>query len=227
MGQFIEYAQPDGAGARAYWAAAQPARGAVVILHEWWGLNAQICAVADRLAQAGWAAMAPDWMGGRVTTDPAVAQRWAAELDAQTCITQTLAGAVQACGAAHQPVVLWGFCLGGALALRAAARVAGLSGVVSFYGLPEPDALDPRAVQVPVLFHGARRDRWCTPARVRTWSQAMQAAGHAPTVYWYEADHAFFNDTRAEVFDPVSAALAWTRTLAFLNALYGDSASPA
>ncbi|HLO94422.1 MAG TPA: dienelactone hydrolase family protein [Burkholderiaceae bacterium] len=76
---------------------------------------------------------------------------------------------------------------------------------------------DPARIRTPFQGHFASRDDWCTPAAAQQLEQAMRAAGRQPECYHYEADHAFFNSARPEVFDAAAAALAWQRSVDFLK----------
>src|SRR5262249_60595135 len=70
MGSMIEFARPDGGRTKGYLAQAGQGRPGIVVIQEWWGLNDQICGIADRFARAGWNALAPDLYKGRVTATP-------------------------------------------------------------------------------------------------------------------------------------------------------------
>jgi carboxymethylenebutenolidase len=70
MGQLIDFERPDGGRTRGYLASAGTGRPGIVVIQEWWGLNDQICGVADRFARAGYNALAPDLYQGRVTQKP-------------------------------------------------------------------------------------------------------------------------------------------------------------
>jgi carboxymethylenebutenolidase len=112
-------------------------------------------------------------------------------------------------------VAVLGFCLGGALSLAAAASVAGISAVVPFYGLPAK--ADYTKIKAPVLAHVATKDDWVKPPMAEDVKRQIEEAGGSMHIHLYEADHAFFNDTRPEVHDPVAAKVAWDETIAFLR----------
>ena len=77
--------------------------------------------------------------------------------------------------------------------------------------------IDPARVRVPVLGHFGTQDASVPEAAVRTLSTAINGAGGFMEYHYYDAGHAFFNDTRPQVFSKRDAELAWTRTLAFLR----------
>src|SRR6266436_2790694 len=81
MGTMIEFTRPDRSKTKGYLAMAGQGRPGVVVIQEWWGLNDQICGVADRFARAGYNALAPDLYKGRLTTEPDEANHLMTGLD--------------------------------------------------------------------------------------------------------------------------------------------------
>jgi carboxymethylenebutenolidase len=110
-----------------------------------------------------------------------------------------------------------GFCMGGAYALATAATNPDVKACVPFYGIPSPSVADPARIRAAVLGHYANRDEFVTPERVDALEQVLKAAGVTATIHRYDADHAFANERRPEVYAPKAAELAWKRTLAFLH----------
>lgn len=110
--------------------------------------------------------------------------------------------------------------MGGSLSLMAAARVPELDAAVCFYGVPPNELLDAAALRVPVLGHFAALDDWCTPAKVDALERALQANGAQYELHRYEALHAFMN-REGHGYSEAAAALAWQRTLAFLEQKLG------
>ena len=220
MGQIIEFKRPDASTCRGYLASAGPACPGVVVIQEWWGLNDQICGIADRFARAGFNALAPDLFKGRVAQDPDEASHLMNGLDFPGATHQDIRGAVDHLrnvgGKSGGKVAVMGFCMGGALTIAAAVHVPNLSAGVCFYGIPPQEFADPADIRIPFQGHFAKLDDWCTPAAVDALEAAMRAKGATPELYRYDADHAFFNERRGEVYDAACASLAWERTLAFL-----------
>jgi carboxymethylenebutenolidase len=194
------------------------ARGAVVLIHEWWGLNGHIRGVADRLAREGFTVFAVDLYGGRVAKDSAEASTMMNEMDRARAVG-TLIQAAEALRQRGVKVGIMGFCMGGALTLAAAARDARLAAAVPFYGIPPQ--MDLSTIRAPVLGHFAKRDDWCTPDRVDALEKTLKEAGVPTELHRYDAGHAFFNDTRPEVYSPQDAETAWRRTVDFLHAKLG------
>lgn len=209
----IEFQRPDGAASPAY--AAGDRGPGLVLIQEWWGLNPQIKATADRLAAQGMRVLVPDLYRGKLAASGEEANHLMSGLDFVDACDQDLAGAIRHLGPG--PVGVMGFCMGGALTVAAAARLPGVAAAVCFYGVPPRELADPARITIPFQGHFATRDDWCTPAVAAQLESAMRAAGRSPEIHHYEADHAFFNAARPEVHDAAAAALAWQRSLAFLQ----------
>lgn len=193
---------PDGAG--------KPP--GVVVIQEWWGVNDQIKSVAERYAAAGFAAIVPDLYHGKITTDADEASRMMKALDFGKAV-QEIAGAV---AFLHQrgsaKVAVTGYCMGGALSFAAAVNVRGLAAVVPHYGLPGD--LDWTKIDAPVQAHFAKHDDWATIAG----AEKIKAAVKVPMdLHVYDAQHAFCNDRRPDVYNPEAAKQAWDRALAFVR----------
>lgn len=192
---------------------------AVVLIQEWWGLNDHIRSLLDRLAKEGFVALAPDLYHGQVTTNPEVAMKLMTELDGERSMDE-IQGAV-AFLAAHErcsgKVGVMGFCMGGAFSFRAATRIPELGAAVPFYGVPDPAKADYTKVRAPICAHFAARDEWAKPERAQAIKEQLDARGQPMELHIYDADHAFVNDTRPDVYSPDQAKLAWERSMAFLH----------
>jgi len=216
MGTMIEFARPDGGRTKGYLASAGNKRPGIVVIQEWWGLNDQICGVADRFARAGYNALAPDLYKGRLTSVPDEANHLMSGLDFPDATHQDLRGAAQHLKGTSGKVGVMGFCMGGALTIAALVHIPEISAGVCFYGIPPTEFADPARIKQPFQGHFANQDDWCTPAAVDALADAMKAAGAAPEIYRYDAAHAFFNE-RSAAYDLASANLAWERTALFLE----------
>ncbi len=217
MGQMIDFSRPDGGSTRGYLASAGAGRPGIVVIQEWWGLNDQICGVADRFARAGYNALAPDLYQGRVTQKPDEANHLMTGLDFPGATHQDIRGAVRHLASAGAKVGVMGFCMGGALTVASAVHVPECAAGVCFYGIPPADFANPASIRVPFQGHFANQDDWCTPAAANALEAAMQAAGQSPEIHRYDAAHGFFNERRAEVYDANCAQQAWDRTIEFLK----------
>jgi len=221
MGQTIEFKRPDGGKTGGYLAEAGKGRPAVIVIQEWWGLNDQICGVADRFARAGYNALAPDLYKGRVTQEPDEANHLMDGLDFVGATNQDIRGAAMHLAAAGSKVAVMGFCMGGALTIAAAVHVPEVSAGVCFYGIPPAQLAKPADIRIPFQAHFANRDDWCTPAAADALEKEMRAAGRSPEVFRYDAAHGFFNERRGDVYDAACAEQAWQRMIAFLGRAIG------
>lgn len=190
---------------------------AVVLVHEWWGLNDQIKAVAVELANQGYVAIAIDLYGKPATTDPAAAKAMMAALDTEAAL-DVMASTIY--WARDQTFVngkvgTVGWCFGGAWSLNASMS-APVDATVIYYGNVERSVNQLRSLVGPVIGHFGTKDTSIPESMVKQFAENMQAADKSLTVYWYDADHAFANPTGAR-YDAADAAQAWERTLAFFQ----------
>jgi len=193
----------------------------VIIVHEWWGLNEHIQDVARRLAHEGFVALAPDLFGGRVTTDSNLASSWMASLDREQTVC-ILMGAVRFMQENEpiytQHIGVMGFCMGGSFALLLLCRTDAIKAAVPFYG-DLPDPIDQvRNIRCPVLFIAGGKDQWINAAKVDKLKAAFREYGvHGEVRVYPDAGHAFFNDTRPDVYHPAAAQDAWMRAIGHLS----------
>lgn len=190
---------------------------AVILIHEWWGLNAHIKDIAGRYADEGFIAIAPDLYRGKVATDSGEASQMMAALaveDGLDTIRSAITAATAEFGTPHFGIS--GYCMGGTFALRAACELEGLSAAAPFYGdIPEEDIL--KKLTVPTIFVSGTRDAWINPEKVATLEDAVERYELPVTSVKYDADHAFFNDTRPEVYDAAAAGDAWALVTGFFR----------
>lgn len=194
----------------------KPAPG-VVLLQEYWGLNDHIRDVAARLAKEGFITLAPSLYRGELAKTPEEAMGLMRGLDRQRALAD-IAGAVAALKADPRcsgKVGLTGFCMGGAYSFSAAAQLEGLSAVVPFYGVP-PSA-DWSKVTAPVQAHFSATDDWAKPSIALQIQQELKQHGTEMQLFVYDAPHAFFNDTRPDVYSAKDAQVAWERAVGFLR----------
>ena len=220
MGAMIDFARSDGAKTKGYLAMADKGAHGVVVIQEWWGLNDQICGVADRFARAGYNALAPDLYKGRVTASVDEANHLMTGLDFADATQQDLRGAAQHLKAQSGDLAVMGFCMGGALTIAAAVHIPEFDAAVCFYGIPPKEFADPAKVRIPLQGHFANRDDWCTPAAVDEFERALRTTGIMHEIYRYDAAHAFANE-RSAAYDVACANQAWDRMEAFLRSHLG------
>jgi carboxymethylenebutenolidase len=215
--------QANGSPASGYLAAPESGSGpAVVVLQEWWGVDEHIRSVVDRLAAAGFIALAPDLYHGETTDQPSEAEQKMMALSMDRA-EREMAGAV-AYLAAHdgntgRGVGAIGFCLGGGLAVWAAATNPEIAATVSYYYVMPHGKPDFTAVEGPVLGHFGTADDFIPVASSEGLLGELRAAGvEAEFVFYEGAGHAFFNDTdRLGTYDADAARRSWERTVDFLR----------
>lgn len=205
-----------------YLAAPASERGpATIVLQEWWGLDEHIRSVCDRLATAGFFALAPDLYRGETTTKPAEAEQKMMALsmdqvEREMCCAAEYVAALP--GVEGPGVGALGFCLGGGLALWAAATCPQIAAAVTYYYVMPHGKPDFRGIKGPVLGHFGTADEFISVRHAQALEAELRDGGVATTFEFYEgAGHAFFNDTnRLGTYNAQAAALSWERTIAFL-----------
>ena len=224
MGEMIEFPS-NGSTAGGYLAV--PASGSgpgVIVIQEWWGLVDHIKEVCDRFAAAGFVALAPDLYHGQTVPpgepDEAGKAMMAMKLDQAG---RDMSGAVDEVvrrGSGTRVGVI-GFCMGGGLALvLATQRPDAVAAVVPCYGvIPWPDAQPDYAAMTAAVFgHYAEKDTFFTPEAAIALGEQLRALGKSAEIIVYPGtDHAFFNDTRPEVYDAEASRLLWERAVAFFT----------
>jgi carboxymethylenebutenolidase len=229
MGQMVEFPSNGGTGG-GYVAPAHEGAGlGVIVIQEWWGLVDHIVDVCDRFAAEGFTALAPDLYHGKTVPnrEPDEAAKAMMALDLERA-ARDLSGAVDFLQA-HDSVrghgvAVVGFCMGGGLALwLATLRPDAVRAVVPFYGIaPEAKEPDWSALTAAVEGHFATHDDMNSPEAIAALDAQLTDLGKDVRIYTYPGTaHAFFNDTRPEVYDEDAARQAWVRTLEFLRSKLG------
>jgi carboxymethylenebutenolidase len=192
---------------------------AVLLIHEWWGLNDHIKHWADRVAAEGYATLAVDLYGGKVATTADDAQKLMKAVDAAAA-KATLKAAFEYLAAdtniqATRRASL-GWCFGGAWSLQLAIAEPRLDACVLYYGKLPTDAEQLAKIEAPVLAVFGKKDKSIPKAAVDAFEAAMQKAGKQLRVLRYDAEHAFANPSGAN-YDQANASKAWTEVRAFLR----------
>ena len=190
---------------------------AVIVVQEYWGLNDNIKKIADRYADENFIAVAPDLYTGEVTDDKQEAAKLMNNLkteDGLDIINKTIIMMQDKYGITK--IGITGFCMGGTFALEAACKLEGLHAAAPFYG-DIPDEFTLKGLKCPVLFISGTKDKWINPEKVAELERIAKTETLPIESVKYEADHAFFNETRPEVYDEAAAKDAWTKVIAFFN----------
>lgn len=215
--------QANGSSASGYLGVPASGSGpAVVVLQEWWGLDDHIRSVVDRLAQAGFIALAPDLYHGETTTEPSEAQQKMMALSIGQA-EKEMAGAVDFlvahAGYTGTGVGAIGWCLGGGLSVWAAATNPEIAATVSYYYVMMHGKPDFSKIGGPILGHFGTADDFIPVATSEALLVELREAGvEAEFVFYEGAGHAFFNDTnRLGTYDADAAARSWERSVDFLR----------
>ena len=219
----IEFAA-NGGTAQGY--LARPAEGGpypgVVVIQEWWGLNPNICDIANRIAAEGYVALAPDLYHGAVTAEPGEAEKLMMSMQEPQALVD-MSGAVAALQARDDVVAdkigVTGFCLGGGMSLLLAMEHPAVTAAAPFYGVPGAGMGNAGQISGAVMGFYAGHDDWVNADVVESIRTALADAGVRHELHVYpQSQHGFFNDTNADVHDPEAAADAWQRLTAFFAA---------
>lgn len=219
MGDMVTF-RSNGGSAQGY--LADGGGPGVILIQEWWGLVPHITDVADRLAAEGFTVLAPDLYRGKASTEPDEAGKLMMGLNLAQA-AKDLSGAVDLLQerTAQDRVGVVGFCMGGGLALvLACQRPDAVAAVAPFYGVIPWESAQPEwsALAATVEGHYAELDGFFTPAAAQELEATLRGLGKAATLHVYPGtDHAFFNDTRPEVYDAAASATAWDRTVTLMR----------
>jgi carboxymethylenebutenolidase len=195
----------------------------LIVVQEWWGLVPHIKDVANRFAAEGFVVLAPDLYHGDSTTSPDEAGRKLMALDIAAAGEDLAGAAAHLLGleeVAPKKVGAVGFCMGGQLALLAATDHGDkVSACIDFYGIHPSIELDFDKLKVPVQAHFGKADGFVKESDARALVETIQGQGAGCSIdaHFYEAGHAFFNDSRPEAYAEAPAKQAWERSLAFLR----------
>lgn len=224
-GERVTYGTLDGKPIQGYLAkpvdATEPLP-ALIVIHEWWGLNENIELMTQRLAGEGYAALAVDLYEGEVAQDPTRARELVqAATQNPARLEENLTLAYNYLETEQQAPMIGsiGWCFGGSWSLNTALLFPeSLDAAVIYYGgqlITDGDRLS--ALQMPVLGIFGELDTNPPPERVRTFEATMQSLDKTVEVYLYEgADHAFANPSGTR-YNAEAAEDAWVKTVEFLN----------
>jgi carboxymethylenebutenolidase len=199
---------------------ARPENGsakAVILIQEWWGLNDHIKDIAQRYAAEGFTAIAPDLYRGKLAANPTEAGEMMQALaieDGLDTIAKAMDAARGQLSVSHFGIT--GYCMGGTFALRAACELEGISAAAPFYGDTPPEEILSK-LKVPTIFISGKKDAWINTEKVAALEDAAERYELPIHSVKYDADHAFFNNTRPEVYDETAARDAWALVVGFFN----------
>ena len=220
MGEMIEFAA-NGDTAGGYLAGSGPG---VIVLQEWWGLVPQIKGVCDRLADAGFCALAPDLYHGDIAAHDEMdkAGHLMTSLPADRAARDMSAAIDELLGHCDgDSVGVIGFCMGGMLTFLVAAQEGDrVAAAVPFYGAPlGDDAPDLSGLTAPVQGHFAEHDDFFPPEACTALGERLRSSGGDVTITVYPGTgHAFTNEENPlGTYDPDASATAMGAAIEFLR----------
>lgn len=193
---------------------------AIIVIQEWWGLDAHIKSIADRLAREGFVALAPDLYRGQSATEPDEARKLVMNMNREQA-QKDLVGAVKYLQAlprvAPKKVGCIGFCMGGSLTLALAAATPDVAAAAPFYAGMQPPAGELAKIEAEMFCAFGADDAGIPLDNVKKFEAALKSSNRNAVVKVYDgAPHSFFNDTR-DSYRPDAAQDAWERSLALFH----------
>jgi carboxymethylenebutenolidase len=194
---------------------------ALVVIHEWWGLNDWVKEQARKLAEQGYVALAVDLYRGEVTYDPSLADELMRSVPRDRAIRDLKAGFDYLAARPEvkkEKIGALGWCMGGEYSLQLAINEPRLAACVVNYGALPTDPADIRKIQAPMLGNFGADDRDVPQSAVESFEKAMNAANRSVDLKIYPgAGHAFENPGNKLGYRELAAHNAWERTLTFLD----------
>ena len=221
MNQTVEF-PANGRSCKGYLSTPKAEKGpGVIVLQEWWGVNDHIRSIADRFAQEGFIALAPDLYHGEVATKPDTAERLMMAINIEKT-EKDLKGATEYLAnlpnITSEKIGIVGFCMGGQLALYAACENPKIGACVDFYGIHPNVKPNFSKLTCPVLGLFGAKDTSVPPDSAHALEETLKKLNKKCEIQIYpETGHAFFNNTRLEAYHQASAENAWKRVLQFFS----------
>ena len=203
---------------------------ALVVIHEWWGLNDNVMHWSDRLAAEGYAAVAVDLYGGMVATnadDAMAAMRKVDPARSKEILLAALAFLKDDPRVKATKRGCIGWCFGGGKSLELALAAPDLDAAVMYYGRPELDPMALEKLKAPLLGIFGTKDKSIPPDMVKKFDDALTTAKKEHVFFSYDAEHAFANPSNPQ-YDQENATKAWAEAQKFLaKYLKAPAATPA
>lgn len=224
-GEEVAYGTVGGRAVRGYMAyptagGANAALPAVLMIHEWWGLNDNVRMMARRLAGEGYRVLAVDMYGGQVAQDPTQARQLVTQVmqNRPAGIENLRAAADYLRGRRAATVGVIGWCFGGGWSMGAALNLSDrVDAAVVFYGQPVTDRAELQKLNDPLIGFFGTADQGIPVATVRQMEQELNSLGKNAEFHYYEgAAHAFANPS-GQAYNEAAATDSWRRTLEFFR----------
>jgi carboxymethylenebutenolidase len=194
---------------------------AVIVIHEWWGLNDWVKEEAQKFAAQGYVVLAVDLYRGKVATTPDEAHelmrgvpddRGIRDLEAAFAYLETRPDVDAA------KIASVGWCMGGGYSIKFAQDQPKLAACIVNYGPLPTDPANIAKIRAPVLGNFGADDKGITPASVQAFDAAMKSDGKSVDVKVYDgAGHGFQNPNNKDGYRPAATADAWARMTAFFK----------
>jgi carboxymethylenebutenolidase len=195
---------------------------AIIVIHEWWGLNDWVKEQAAKLTDQGYAALAVDLYRGKVATTADEAHeimRGVPEDRAQRDLHAAYTFLQAQPGVIKNRIGAIGWCMGGGYSLDVALQEPDLAADVINYGHLATDPAALKKINAPILGLFGAEDRGITPDDVKKFEGQLKQLGKKIDVTIYpDAGHAFENPNNKDGYRPKDAADAWDKTVKFLAA---------
>jgi carboxymethylenebutenolidase len=193
---------------------------AIVVIHEWWGLNDWVKEQASKLSDQGYVALAIDLYRGKVATTPDEAHelmRGVPEDRAARDLRAAMEFLKSQSNVKKDRIASIGWCMGGGYSLDVALQEPTLRATVINYGHLASDSESLKKINASILGLFGGQDRGIPPADVKKFEQSLKQMGKKVEVVIYpDAGHAFENPNNKDGYRPDDAADAWKRTVNFL-----------
>jgi carboxymethylenebutenolidase len=224
-GAEVVYATVGGKQVKGYLSRPSGAKGplpAIIVIHEWWGLNDNIRRTADRLAGEGYETLAVDLYGGQSAQSSDDAKKLMMTVFNDPASAKD--NLSQAYGYLHdhehaRKMGVIGWCFGGGWSLQTALLFPDkLDAAVMYYGQPELDVAQLKTLRMPLIGFFGEKDQGITVADVQKFQEALKSAKVDAEIHEYpDAGHAFANPS-GERYQPEAAKDSWERTVKFFKA---------
>ncbi len=195
---------------------------AIIVIHEWWGLNDWVKEQAAKLADQGYVALAIDLYRGKVATTPEMAHeimRGVPEDRAKRDLHAAFEFLQSHPNVKKDRIGAIGWCMGGGYSLDVALQEPTLAADVINYGHLATDADALKKINAPILGSFGAQDHGITPDDVHKFEAAMKQAGKKVDVKIYDdAGHGFENPNNKDGYRAADTADVWQRTISFLAA---------
>jgi carboxymethylenebutenolidase len=194
---------------------------AILVIHEWWGLEDHFREMTRMFARKGCVALAPDLYRGKVTADREEAARLKTSLDIDRATREILGGVPYLRGlpfVGPDKIGIIGFCMGGGLALLSICRTREITAAVIYFQSMYPDPGELVNIACPILCHCGEDDIYTPRSEVEAFERVLKEHNKSYQVHFYKnAGHAFCNEMHPELYRKEAAEASWPRTFEFFQ----------